>query len=116
MRSRRRRGAAGELASATAAHEESLALVRRLVDAYGETPESLRDLSISLNRVGDVRGAAGELASATAAHEESLALDRRLVDAYGETPGSLRDLSISLDRVGDVRPCSRGVGLGDGCA
>ena len=76
---------------------------RRRVDAYGETPESLRDLSISLDRVGDVRRAAGELASATVAYEESLALRRRLVDAYGETPRSLRDLSISLDKVGDVR-------------
>ena len=97
------RRAAGELGSATAAYEESLALGRRLVDAYGETPWSLRDLSVSLNKVGDVRRAAGELGSARAAYEESLALDRRLVDAYGETPQSLRDLSISLGRVGAMR-------------
>ena len=76
---------------------------RRLVDAYGETPQALRDLSISLDRLGDVRRETGEVAAATAAHEESLVLCRRLLDAYGETPQALRDLSVSLDRLGDVR-------------
>ena len=42
------------MAAATAAYEESLALDRRLVD-YGETPQALRDLSVSLNSLGDVR-------------------------------------------------------------
>ena len=76
---------------------------RRLVDGYGETPQSLRDLSLSLSRIGDVRRAAGDPAGATASYEESLALGRRLVDGYGETPQSLRDLSVSLSRIGDVR-------------
>ena len=84
-------------------YQESLALDRRLVDAYGETPQALRDLSVSLDRLGDVQRETGEVAAATAAYEESLALRRRLVDAYGETPQALRDLSISLNRLGDVR-------------
>ena len=75
------------------AYEESLALRRRLVDTYGETPQALRDLSVSLNSLGQVRRETGEVAGATAAYEESLALRRRLVDAYGETPQALRDLS-----------------------
>ena len=83
--------------------EESLVLRRRLLDTYGETPQALRDLSISLDHLGDVRRATGEVAAATAAYEESLTLRRRLVDAYGETPQSLRDLSVSLDRLGDVQ-------------
>ena len=83
--------------------EESLVLRRRLLDTYGETPQALRDLSISLDHLGDVRRATGEVAAATAAYEESLALCRRLVDAYGETPQALRDLSIILERLGGVR-------------
>ena len=82
------------------------ALSRRLVERYGETPEALRDLSVSLERVGDVRRASGDVAAAAAAYEESLGLSRRLAERYGETPESLRDLSLSLDRVGDVRRAS----------
>ena len=98
--------AENDVAVASESLEESLALRRGLLDRYGETPESLRDLSISLGRVGDVRRASGELSAATAAYEESLALGRRLLEGYGETPESLRDLSISLGRVGDVRRAS----------
>ncbi len=78
-----------------------LAISRRLVDRYGETPKSLRDLSLSLNKAGDVAVARRELGAAAAAYGESLELARRIVERYGETPESLRDLSVSLDRVGD---------------
>ena len=93
----------GDIAVSLERSEEAVTIRRNVLIADGETSKSLRDLSVSLNNVGDVRWAAGELASATAVHEESLALRRRLVDAYGETPESLRDLSVSLGRVGDVR-------------
>ena len=69
------------------------------MDDYGETPQSLRDLSIGLGRIGGVQHEAGELAAATEAYEEALVLDRRLADDYGETPQSLRDLSIGLGRI-----------------
>ena len=94
----------GEVAAATAAYEESLALDRRRLDAYGETPRALQDLSVSLNRLGDVRHDSGVLPDAVVAYEESLSLDRRLLEVYGETPQALRDLSISLERLGGVRP------------
>ena len=83
--------------------EESLVVRRRLLDTHGETPQALRDLSISLGKLGELRLETGEVAAAAAAYEESLALDRRLLDACGETPQALRDLSVSLDRLGDVR-------------
>ena len=59
---------------AKAAWEESLALCRRLVATTGGTPELLRDLSVALDRVGDLHSAAGDAESAKAAREESLAL------------------------------------------
>ena len=89
--------------AATTAFEESVALGRRLLAAYGEAPQSLRDVSVSLDRLGDVRREAGDLTAATIVFEESLALDRRVLDAYGEMPQALRDLSVSLDRLGDIR-------------
>ena len=47
-------------------------LDRHLVDAYGETPQRLRDLSVSLNRLGDVRRETEDLAAATSAYEDRL--------------------------------------------
>ena len=80
--------AENDVAVASECLEESLALRRGLLDRYGETPESLRDLSISLGRVGDVRRVSGERSAATAAYEESLALRRRLLEGYGGDAGA----------------------------
>ena len=82
---------------------EAVEIGRNLLSADDETPQALRDLSVSLNKVGDAHREAGELAAATSAHEESLGLCRRLLEAHGETPQALRDLSVSLDNVGDAR-------------
>ena len=87
-----------DAASATA--EESLDLARGLVDVLG-TPESRRDLSVSLNNVGRVAEARGDWGAAGRAYEESLGIRRGLVDVLG-TPESRRDLSVSLDNVGRV--------------
>ena len=85
------------------ASEEALALTRQLLQLLGDTPETLRDLSVSLILVGDVQEARGELQAASASFEESLALRRQLRQLLGDTPETLRDLSVSLNRVGDVQ-------------
>ncbi|ALQ50317.1 tetratricopeptide repeat protein [Nitrosomonas ureae] len=77
-------------------------LARHLNKADGETPQSLRDLSISLDNVGNVARERGDLKDAQVYYAESLALSRQLLQQLGETPQSLRDLSISLDNVGNV--------------
>ena len=64
--------------------------------------EAARDLSISLNRVGDVARALGNLTDAQRAYGESLQISRQLRDRLGDSPEVLRDLSVSLNRVGDV--------------
>ena len=66
------------------------------------TPEALRDLSVSLNNVGDVARAQWDWAQAEAVYRESLELSRQLVERLGGTPEALRDLSVSLDNVGRV--------------
>ena len=60
-------------------------------------------MSVSLDKVGDVRLAAGDRAGALAAYEESLAIMRKLAAADPGNAGWQRDVSVSLDKVGDVR-------------
>ena len=80
---------------------QALALARGLA-AQGETPEALRDLSVSLNNVGKTAQALGRWDEARAAFEESLAISRQILQRIGETPEALRDLSVSLDNVGNT--------------
>ena len=72
-------------------------------ETVGDTPQALRDLSISLYPVaGDVERDLGNLEAARTVYRESLDLCRRLRAAVGDTPQALRDLSLSLDNVGDI--------------
>ena len=80
--------------------ESQLDFSRQLIERVGETPESLRDLSVSLNNVGKTSQFLGEFESARKLYEESLKISRQLIERVGETPESLRDLSVSLDNVG----------------
>lgn len=79
------------------------------LEELGETPESLRDLSVSLNNVGDTAKALGDWTEARTHYKESLQISRQIVEGVGETPESLRDLSIALDKAGDTAKA-----LGDG--
>ncbi|NUQ07896.1 MAG: AAA family ATPase [Phycisphaerae bacterium] len=75
----------------------------RAAASHNPAPQALRDLSVSLDRVGDVRLLKGDRDAALAAFEEGLTLSRRIAREFGETPEALRDLSVSLNKVGDVR-------------
>ena len=75
-----------------------------------DTPQGQRDLSVSLNKVGDVAQAQGRLDAAARAYEESLQLRRRLLKDFGQTPQAVLDLLISLERCADLpdsAPASR---------
>ncbi|NRT55916.1 tetratricopeptide (TPR) repeat protein [Leptothrix sp. C29] len=72
------------------------------MERLGGTPEALRDVSVSLNRVGKVAQAQGDWSGAEVAYRESLEISRQLVERLGGTPEALRDVSISLDNVGQV--------------
>ena len=84
----------GRLSEAGQVAETLLAWTRQLGE--GDTPESLRDLSVSLDKVGAVAQQQGRWSDAQSAYEESLGLSRRLKALLGDTPESLRDLSVSL--------------------
>ncbi|MBI4754575.1 MAG: tetratricopeptide repeat protein [Betaproteobacteria bacterium] len=80
--------------------DAAVLVVARKLTRLGETPEALRDLSISLDNVGRTHQALGQWEAARAAYQESLEIRRGLLTRLGETPEALRDLSISLDNVG----------------
>ena len=72
------------------------------MDGIGETPEALRDLSVSLSNMGDISRALDHLEEAEGAYRESLEIDRKILKRFGETPGALGDLSVSLSNMGDI--------------
>ena len=95
----------GAYDAAAAAAEESLGIRRGFADSLG-TPESRRDLSVSLENVGRVAEARRDWDSAARAYEESLGIRRGFADSLG-TPESRRDLSVSLENVGRVAEARR---------
>ncbi|MDZ4237075.1 MAG: hypothetical protein U1A81_02875 [Hydrogenophaga sp.] len=82
--------------------ERTVADTRTTINALGRTPERLRDLSISLEKRGNVAQALGRLDEAQPAYTEGESLRRALIDEFGRTPERLRDLSISLEKRGNV--------------
>ncbi|MDQ3060324.1 MAG: tetratricopeptide repeat protein [Pseudomonadota bacterium] len=81
---------------------QALELCRQLRVVKADTPESRRDLSISLNKVGDAESAVGRGEQALTAYRESLEIRRQLRQALGDSPQVLRDLSVALNKVGDA--------------
>jgi tetratricopeptide (TPR) repeat protein len=94
----------GRTQDAQGVARQALQLAYERVEAHNDEPghASWRDLSISLNNVGQVSRDLGDLEAARAAYAESLDLRRQLRSALGDTPQALRDLSISLNNVGQV--------------
>jgi tetratricopeptide (TPR) repeat protein len=92
----------GDWAHAARAYTKSLEISRQLIEQLGDTPEALRNLSISLNNVGIVARAQGDWAQAERVYTESLQIRRQLIERLGGTPEALRGLSVSLDNVGLV--------------
>lgn len=92
-------------ASAEAFYLQSIETRRRILSSYGETPERLLNLSLALERLGDLvieRGTDVSASFARGRYEESLELVRRVISSFGATPDRLRALSLLLGRCGDL--------------
>lgn len=63
-----------------------LKLARRLVDVLGESPESLRDLSVSLYKLGDVYRGVEQLEAARHCFNEGLHLAEWLTHLLPDIP------------------------------
>ncbi len=93
----------GELAAAEGACRTAHRFFEVLAAADPHNAEWQRDLSVSWNKVGDVRVARGDLEGAREAYEAALAIMQRLAAADPENTEWQRDLSVSWDRLGDLR-------------
>ena len=97
------RGAQGDLPGALAAYDEGLTIARDLAARDPGNAGWARDVSVSLDRVGDVRRDQGDLPGALAAYDEGLTIRRDLAARDPGNAGWARDVSVSLNKVGDVR-------------
>jgi tetratricopeptide (TPR) repeat protein len=81
---------AGALSAALVLFTEALSYARRACEQL-ETPDRLRDVSVSLDNVGNILESRGDTSSALERFEESLGIRQRLL-ADAETPGALNNL------------------------
>ena len=93
---------AGHTAAARGHFERGLEITQRLIDTHGESPERLRDLSLSHNWLGDLQRRDGRTAAAREHFERSLEGFKRLIDTHSESPQLLRNLSISHGTLGNL--------------
>jgi len=86
----------GDLNTSEAVCREWVRRSRARLESDPSSQQALRDLSVSLSKLGDAQRDQGELQQATAAFQESLQIRRRLLGTYGESPQTLRDLAVCL--------------------
>ena len=77
--------------------------MRGLAERYPDNSAWQRDLSVSLNKVGDVKLQRDDAAGADAAYAEGLKIVARLAERNPENLGLIRDVALSLSNLGDVR-------------
>ena len=87
-------------------------MIGRYWRKVGNTPEALRELSLSPSNMGDISEALGRLEEAEDAYRQSLEIDRKVLKRFGESPEALRDLSVSLSNMGDISTSPRPSGGG----
>jgi len=90
------------LAEAKRLYEQALAISQEHLNANPRDKEAQRDLSISLDRLGDVAVKLGQLAEAKTSYERALKIRETLAAADQNQANPQRDRSISLIKLGDV--------------
>ncbi len=93
--------AAGDTTGAKTAAERSLSIARELAKDKANA-QAQRDVSVSLETIGDVKRQLGDSAGALAVYEESLAIRRELAKDKANAQAQ-RDVSVSLETIGDVK-------------
>jgi Flp pilus assembly protein TadD len=95
------------------AYEESLKIRRKLAADDPSNAERLRDVSVSLNKVGDVLRTRGDLSGALEVYEEDLKIARKLAADDPSNAERQIDLGISLVKLGQM--ADLGGELGQAC-
>ena len=115
-----RRGKPGDEEAALRHYERSLELSERLLAASPESGQAARDVSVSVERLGDFlarRGRPGDADAALGYYARILEVGERLLGANPESGLAMRDLSVSLNKLGDFlsgrgKPGDAGVAMG----
>jgi len=77
-------------------------LTRGWTKANRSSAAAQRDVSVSLERLGNVLVAAGDLKSARERFEQSLEIDQRLAKANPSSAAAQRDLMVSYAKLGQL--------------
>src|SRR5271165_3613 len=99
-----RRGQAGDAEKALGHYERSLEVREGLLGDNPQSGQAARDVSVSLERLGDFlasRGQAGDAEKALGHHERSLEVSEGLLGDNPHSGQAARDVSVSLERLGD---------------
>ena len=115
-----RRGKPGDEEAALRHYERSLELSERLLAASPESGQAARDVSVSVERLGDFlarRGRPGDAEAALGYYARILEVGERLLGANPESELAMRDLSVILNKLGDFlsgrgKPGDAGVAMG----
>jgi tetratricopeptide (TPR) repeat protein len=94
---------AGSLTHATEAFRCAQERAARLNETDPHNTGWQRDLSVSHNRIGDIRRAQGDLAGALDAYNKGLEIRARLAETDKHNTEWQRDLSVSHNKIGNVR-------------
>ncbi len=92
----------GSLKQARNIFEQGLEIAQRLAERESENAGWQRDVSVSLNNLGNVLRAEGNLEGARQAYEQALEIRQRLAKLEPQNLGLQRDVAVSLEGVGDV--------------
>ncbi|XP_072959237.1 protein NCA1 [Typha angustifolia] len=91
--------AMGDTVSAITYYEESVEFLSKLP---AKDLELVHTLSVSLNKVGDLRYYGGDLQSARSYYTRSLDVRRNSVKEHPDVPSQVVDLAVSLAKVADL--------------
>ena len=94
--------AAGDLQDAAVAATQGLAIDRKLAAQNQGNAQAQRDVSVSLEKLGDVKLRGGDGAGALAAYQEDLDIARKLAAQDQGNAQAQRDVSVSVEKLGDV--------------
>lgn len=94
---------AGDIASAMAAYEEYLSIVRELSEGDPDNGTLQRTVGVALSRIGEMKMALGDLGGALTAFDGFLANARALAAANPVAAELQRDVAVALDNIGEVK-------------
>lgn len=99
------RSAPGDPALIYGYYQRALTLTEEWLKLQPGSMEATRNLSVSLNRLGDflsARGGAGDAEAAMGDYQRALALKESLLAADPKSTFAIRDLALSVNKVGDA--------------